>query len=323
MFRLTPAPLRFTPLYQPRVWGGRRLETLLGRVLPDGQPYGEAWELVDRPDAQSVVIDGPLAGCTLHDLWREHRLAVFGDRFSRHPAERFPLLIKVLDCADRLSIQVHPPALIAPRLGGEPKSEMWHFVAVEPEATLYAGLKRGVTRERFEAGLRDGSVADGVHAIQPAAGDSLMVPSGRLHALGQGLLVFEIQQNSDTTYRVFDWNRPGLDGRPRQLHVAESLECIDFTDFEPVVHPATAGNPLAACEHFRVERFAAASSGVATGLRLVMAIDRLTWAGVEIPPGSVAVWPASQGPAPAIDGGAGLEIVPEPEMVARADWPAV
>jgi mannose-6-phosphate isomerase len=304
---LPAAPICFVPHYHTRVWGGRRLETALGRVLPDDEPYGEAWELSDRPDCQSLVASGPLAGRSLHELWNRHRAEVFGQALVGHPAERFPLLIKVLDCADDLSIQVHPPASIAGELKGEPKSEMWHFVATAPGAKLYAGLRRGVSREQFEQGLPDGTVADCVHALEPQAGDSLMVPSGRLHALGAGLLVFEIQQNSDTTYRVFDWNRLGLDGRPRQLHVEESMRCIDFADAEPGLHPAAAGNPLAACEHFRVDRCGESAASLA-GVRLVMAINRLEWAGTVLAPGSVAIWPAAAGLAPPIEGGAWLEI---------------
>ena len=303
------APICFEPSYHTRVWGGRRLETTLGRVLPDAQPYGESWELADRPDCQSLVATGPLAGRTLNELWRQHRRAVFGEQLANHPGPRFPLLIKVLDSAGDLSIQVHPPAAIAPTLGGEPKSEMWYFVGVEPGAQLYAGLRRGVTRGEFARALEAGTLAECVHSLEPARGDSLMVPSGRLHALGAGLLVLEIQQNSDTTYRVFDWNRAGLDGRPRQLHVEESLQCIDFADFEPRLHPAAAGNPLAACDHFRVDRRTDATADPAPGLRLIMAIDPLTWAGVRIPAGSVALWPASLSSAAPIRGGAWLEIM--------------
>jgi len=306
---LPAAPLTFTPRYQTRVWGGRLFETALGRTLPDDRPYGESWELSDRPDCQSVVATGELAGTTLHDLWSRHRRAIFGDMLADHPAARFPLLVKVLDCADDLSIQVHPPAAIAPALAGEPKSEMWHFVGVRPGARLYAGLRHGVTRDRFEAALSAGTVAECVHALEPAVGDSLMVHSGRLHALGGGLLVFEIQQNSDTTYRVFDWNRVGLDGRPRQLHVAESLRCIDFDDFEPDLRRAADGNPLASCTHFRVDRLPGATPVPSSGMRLVMAVDRLSWAGTVIAPGSVALWPACLPAAPEIGGGAWLEIV--------------
>lgn len=257
------SPLRFRPLYMERVWGGRRMETFYGRRLPTpDRPYGESWELVDRENEQSVVVGGRFDGMTLHDLWTRHREEVFGSGLPASP--RFPLLVKVLDACDDLSIQVHPPATVAPQLGGEPKTEMWFIAAAEPGAKLHVGLRRGVTRAAFEQAITAGTVAACVHALQPSAGESIFIPSGRLHAIGAGLLIFEIQQNSDTTYRVFDWNRTGLDGRPRQLHVAESLASIDFDDFEPAMDEPR-GNLLADCPHFRVERFVL-TNGAAAGL---------------------------------------------------------
>src|SRR5207302_7774492 len=146
---------------------------------------------------------------------------------------RFPLLIKILDAQEKLSLQVHPPAHKAAALGGEPKTEMWYIAEAEPGAELYVGLKQGVTRTEFERKISSGTVAECFHRIAVREGDTMFLPSGRVHALGAGLVIFEIQQNSDTTYRVFDWNRVGLDGKPRELHVTESLENIDFEDFEP------------------------------------------------------------------------------------------
>lgn len=243
-----------------RVWGGRQLATEYGRALPDAaKPYGESWEMVDREDEQSVVIDGAYAGLTLHDLWQSHRVEVFGSGFAETP--RFPLLIKILDAKDDLSIQVHPPAVLAAELGGEPKTEMWYIAKAEPNAKLYVGLRSGVTRESFQTAIETGTVADQVHAITVQAGDSIFIPSGRLHAIGAGLLIFEIQQNSDTTYRVFDWNRVGLDGKARELHVAESLASIDFSDTEPVLDVGE-GAVIAQCEHFVVERFVMAVNTV-------------------------------------------------------------
>ena len=235
-----------------RVWGGRELERVYGRSLPDPLlPFGESWEIVDRDTEQSVVQEGPFQGMTLHDLWVEHRSEIFGEGFSDHP--RFPILIKVLDARDDLSIQVHPPTAIAPSLGGEPKTEMWFIADCAPEAKLYVGLKRGVSKSEFEAAIRSGTVEDCVHIIHPSPGDSIFIPSGRLHAIGAGFLIHEIQQNSDTTYRVFDWNRLGLDGNPRELHVAESLASIDFDDFEPGMDQPMDG-VLAACPYFRTTR---------------------------------------------------------------------
>lgn len=255
------SPIVFEPLYMERVWGGRSLESVYGRALPGDAPFGESWELVDREGEQSVVKDGPLAGKSLHELWMEDREAVFGPVAD---AERFPLLVKILDARDRLSIQVHPPALVATLLGGEPKTEMWYIAAAEPDAKIYVGLKEGVTKEDFESGIADGKTESQVHEIHAKPGEFIFIPSGRLHAIGAGLLIFEIQQNSDTTYRVFDWNRPGLDGNPRTLHVEESLQCIDFSDIEPKMDSAD-GEIISDCDLFRVEQWTVPEGGRPSG----------------------------------------------------------
>jgi mannose-6-phosphate isomerase len=247
-----PQPIVFEPLFMERVWGGRRLETLLHKRLPHGTRIGESWEIVDRADAQSVVHDGPLQGRTLHDLWRNERESVFGPGLPE--SERFPLLFKLLDAQDRLSVQVHPPPEVAAQLGGEPKTEMWYFIDALLDSDLYAGLKRGVTRDDFIQALAEGRVADLIHHLPVRAGDAFFIPSGRIHAIGAGNVIFEVQQNSDTTYRVFDWNRVGLDGKARDLHVEESLKAIDFDDPEPGV-VALRGELLVQCEFFCVEKW--------------------------------------------------------------------
>jgi mannose-6-phosphate isomerase len=224
-------PLTFKPMFKERVWGGRSLESLFGKALPPGRPIGESWEIADRPGEVSVIANGPLAGQDLRWLAAEHGAELFGPAGA--PAGRFPLLIKILDAREKLSLQVHPPAEAAARLGGEPKTELWYIVHAEPGAELFVGLKRGMTREAFEARLRAGTVAECFHRVRVSAGDAMFLPSGRVHAIGAGLVLFEIQQNSDTTYRVFDWNRVGLDGQPRALHAAESLASINFADYEP------------------------------------------------------------------------------------------
>jgi mannose-6-phosphate isomerase len=226
-------PLTFQPIFQERIWGGRKLETLYGKPLPAGKMVGESWEISDRADANSFVANGPLAGRTLASLMESNRAEMMGR--ARSPESRFPLLIKLLDAQENLSLQVHPPQHLAADLGGCAKTEMWYVAAAEPGALLYAGLRRGVTREEFAAKTRAGSVAECFHQLPVREGDSLFLPSGRVHALGKGLVIFEIQQNSDTTYRVFDWNRVDASGKPRQLHVEESLKCIDFDDFEPTL----------------------------------------------------------------------------------------
>ena len=243
----------FEPIAMERVWGGRMLETHFQRSLPDpAAPFGESWEIVDRAEAQSVLVTGPLAGMTLHELWNTRREEMFGAGLP--DSDRFPLLVKILDAREDLSIQVHPPESLAASMGGEPKTEMWYMAAAAPGARLVVGLREGVTRESFTEAIGSGRVAGQVHEIPVKAGDFLFIPSGRLHAIGAGLLIFEIQQNSDTTYRVFDWNRLGLDGKARQLHIAESLASIDFSDITPVLDEAQ-GSVIAACEHFVVERF--------------------------------------------------------------------
>ena len=245
-------PITFTPLYMERVWGGRELERVYHRNLPEpNKAFGESWEIVDRESEQSVVDHGNFHGSTLHDLWTHHREKIFGEGFQNHP--RFPILIKILDARADLSIQVHPPAHLAGVLGGEPKTEMWYIADCDPGAKLYVGLKKGVTRDTFEKSIADGTVADSVHTILPKPGESIFIASGRLHAIGAGFLIHEIQQNSDTTYRVFDWNRLGLDGQPRELHIGESLASIDFHDIEPTMD-APVGDNLASCEYFKTDR---------------------------------------------------------------------
>jgi len=250
-----PEPfIRFRPVYQTRVWGGRRLEEEFGRELPDdSSPFGESWEISDREEADCEVASGALRGKTLHELWADPALrgAVFGAQAPE--AERFPLLCKVLDARDRLSLQVHPPAGVAERLGGEPKTEVWYIAHAEPGAKLYVGLRNGVTAESFREAIERGEAEACVHAIRVKEGDHLFIPSGRLHAIGAGLVIYEIQQNSDTTYRVYDWNRVGMDGKPRELHVEESLMCIDFDDVEPTTD-AVEGVLLVDCPHFRLEK---------------------------------------------------------------------
>jgi mannose-6-phosphate isomerase len=224
-------PLTFQPIFKERVWGGRALERLYKKQLPPNVPIGESWEISDRPGDASVIANGPLAGKDLHWLMENHERELLGDAKSANG--RFPLLIKILDAQEKLSLQVHPPAQKAAELKGEPKTEAWYIADAAPGAELYVGLKRGVTRAEFEQKIKTGAVAECFHRVPVRAGDAMFLPSGRVHAIGAGLVIFEIQQNSDTTYRVFDWNRVGLDKKPRELHIAESLASIDFSDFEP------------------------------------------------------------------------------------------
>jgi len=207
--------LQFQPIYQERVWGGRRLQTLLGRELPPGPPIGESWEIVDRPEAQSRVRGGRFGGTTLRELIEHHSAEVMGPAWKA--SAHFPLLVKWLDCSDRLSLQVHPPASVAQSLGGEPKTENWYVAHSAPGASLFVGLKPGVTRAKFARAVAAGTAEKCVNRVSVASGDSVLVRSGQVHAIDAGNLILEIQQNSDTTYRLYDWGRVGLDGKLDRL----------------------------------------------------------------------------------------------------------
>jgi mannose-6-phosphate isomerase len=300
-------PFTFRPIFKERIWGGRALERLYRKSLPPKVPIGESWEISDRPGDASVIANGPLAGKDLRWLMENHERDLLGDAKSANG--RFPLLIKILDAQEKLSLQVHPPAEKAAELRGEPKTEAWYIADAAPGAELYVGLKRGVTRGEFEQKIKTGDVAECFHRVPVRAGDTMFLPSGRVHAIGAGLVIFEIQQNSDTTYRVFDWNRVGLDGKPRELHVAESLASIDFNDFEPglVSNPITDVGPnqmRSLVEHplFKVSlfRFRSASNVLVnpTGLLIIGALAKKTvvadfsGAKVELAPGQFCLFPA-------------------------------
>jgi mannose-6-phosphate isomerase len=244
-------PYFFKPIYQERIWGGRHLAEMFGRELPADKKIGESWELVDRPEACNDIASGPgLAQGTrqtLHTLWSEKRTEIFGTRAP--DLARFPILIKLLDARDNLSVQVHPQ----PGGEAEPKTEMWYFLESDAGAKIYAGLRRGVTREKFEQAIGTPELPKLLYDLHPEQSDAMFLPSGRVHAIGAGNVILEIQQSSDTTYRVDDWGRVDDSGRPRALHRKEALESIRFNDFEPqFVQPH--GERVLACPFFSVER---------------------------------------------------------------------
>lgn len=246
--------LRFKPIYQERVWGGRGLESFLGRKLPGATPIGESWDLVDRPEAQSLVLAGPWAGKSFHELMTTHAAELMGPTW---PKDRpFPILVKWLDCRERLSLQVHPPASIASKLGGEPKTENWYIARAEPGAAVLAGLKPGVDAAAFRAALKDNTAESLVHRLPTLAGDSLLIYSGVMHAIDGGNIILEIQQNSDTTYRVYDWGRVGLDGKPRAMHVEQSMASLEANtaDAPTLVRADEKTMVLAECREFRITR---------------------------------------------------------------------
>lgn len=303
-------PLRLRPILQEYLWGGRRLGELLGKPLGEGDTYAESWEVVDHPDGQSVVENGPLAGKTLSELAKAFPEAIYG---SITPPDRFPLLFKLLDAQKTLSVQVHPndeqgSRQTPPDLG---KTEAWLVLAAEPGSQIYSGLREGVTPEVLAAALQAGAVDECLHAFEPAVGDCVFIPAGTVHALGAGLVIAEIQQASNTTFRLFDWNRVGKDGQPRPLHIEESLVVTDFE--RGPVHPQTP-QPLAAgwerlvaCDKFvfdRTQLAAGSKTGIAASdgfhiVSLTSGTGRLTGAGFDEPmtAGTTLLLPAACPPA--------------------------
>jgi mannose-6-phosphate isomerase len=287
-------PLVFQPIFMERVWGGRRLESLYGKRLPPAVRIGESWEIVDRPEAQSVVHDGFFRGRTLHALWTKHRDEIFG---NAPDAPRFPILAKLLDAQENLSLQVHPPPAIAEELGGEPKSEFWYIADAGPKSQIFAGLKKSSTRGAFVKALKQGKPDSHAHHILVASGDAIFLPSGRLHAIGAGNLIVEIQQNSDTTYRVYDWDRVKKGGTEREMHIAEALRCIDFSDREPSLLTQE-GESLVRHEAFEVEKWhlrkerEIAPRG--TFAIVVCLTGGLECAGLQFKPGDFFLVPAQQ-----------------------------
>lgn len=244
-------PFQFKPIFKTYLWGGRYLDTIFHKPVPPTGPVAESWEIVDRADDNSVVANGPLAGKTLRWLMENFQRKLLGRALSWKG--RFPLLVKILDARESLSLQVHPSNVTAGQFGGEPKTDMWHLVHTDLGASLAAGLKRGVTRVRFEAALKDGTVEKCFHHVPVKRGDTMFVPGGRVHTIGAGCLLFEIQQNSDTTYRVYDWNRRGPSGKLRELHIEKAMQVIDFNDIEPTLAVPT-GLRLVECPYFTTER---------------------------------------------------------------------
>lgn len=229
-------PLRFEPILKERIWGGDALREIFGRPVGPEQRIGESWELADRPGDSSRIVNGPLRGRLLRDILAEHPRDLLGAAASPG-ALAFPLMVKYIDARERLSLQVHPPAPVAAALGAEPKSEMWYVVRAAPGSCIYAGLRAGTAPEELEATLAAGRIEDCVARHPARAGDVFFLPSGTLHALGSGNVVIEIQQNSDTTYRVHDWGRLEGGSRVRELHVREAMESIRHGETHPRIDP--------------------------------------------------------------------------------------
>ena len=220
-------PLRFDPIFRRYLWGGRKLATELGKPIGDEETCAESWELCDLPEDQTLVAHGSLAGQSLGQIVRDHGEELFGRTGT---LEKFPLLVKFLDARHALSVQVHPNDHQASRLDPPSfgKTEAWVILDAEPGSLVYAGVKRGFDRHAFEREVARGTCELCLASFEPRPGDCIFLPAGVVHALGAGLLLAEIQQTSDITYRVYDWNRVGPDGQPRELHIEAALDVIDF-----------------------------------------------------------------------------------------------
>ncbi len=243
-------PLKFKAIFKERIWGGQAFKTYFGKDIPAGN-IGESWELADLPEDKSEIVNGPLAGKTIDQVIAEFPEEITGDENYVPP---FPLLIKILDAQDVLSVQVHPDEEACKRSGkGDPKTECWYIIDAADGAAIYKGLKPGTTKEQFKQAIEDGTTADLLEKVEVKVGDCHFLPSGTIHAIGEGLLIAEIQQPSDTTYRVFDWNRLDDHGNGRQLHVEDSLESIHFDPSGDNLSVESVGR-LADADEFKVDK---------------------------------------------------------------------
>lgn len=220
-------PLKFVPVYKDYIWGGRNLERL-GRVLPEGL-VAESWEISGHPDGISIVANGALAGISLPELLRKYGKEIIGTKLPESYIRQFPLLIKLIDANQQLSVQVHPDdQYAAAHEGGYGKNEMWYIISAEPGASIIYDLVPGTTRETLAAAIGEGRIENNLKTVPVVAGDVFNIPAGMVHGLGAGIIVAEIQQSSNLTYRLYDYNRTDAKGRQRPLHIEQALEVIDF-----------------------------------------------------------------------------------------------
>jgi mannose-6-phosphate isomerase len=297
-------PLRFEPIYQYRLWGGRRLSSLLGAPLPGTGPIGEAWMLSDRDDHLSRIANGPLKGWTIRQLLDQYPEQMLGKPAKRF--KRFPLLLKFLDAREMLSVQVHPGDAHTDVLppGETGKSEAWVVLEAGTQSRIYTGLKPGTTADDLRAALARGSIADALAGFTPKVGDGVFIPAGTVHSLGGDIVVFEVQQNSDVTFRLYDWGHvDSKTGQPRPLQVDQALACIDYGEtgaglVKPAVEATTPVEceRLFHCEHFRLWRlrgqspFTVGAVGVARILVSVEGGGKIEHAGAGYTVGKGQVW---------------------------------
>ena len=244
-------PLKFKPIFKDRIWGGDALKSFFSKDIPQNTKIGESWELADVGNDKSIITNGEFAGQSIAELVEKYPLEITGDPAYEPP---FPLLIKILDAQDTLSVQVHPDEQTCIRTGkGDLKTECWYIIDAKPGAVIYKGLKPDVTKQQFAKAIQDGTTADLPQKIPVEPGQCHFLPAGTAHAIGAGLLIAEIQTPSDTTYRVFDWNRVDDNGNPRQLHIEDALQSINFNQ-DPAELTATTVGRLVECEYFNVDK---------------------------------------------------------------------
>ncbi len=242
-------PLRMSPVYKDYLWGGSRIPKLYNRNQPDGI-YAESWEISTHPDGATTIANGPLAGKTLGDLLPEHKDELLGTHVK---GDDFPLLIKLIDARDTLSVQVHPNDDNAAAVDGDPKTEMWYFLEGDGSAQIYCGLKPGIGKEEFQQAMENKTFAETLQSIPAQKGEAVFVPGGCVHAIGAGCLILEIQQNSNTTYRIYDWDRTDADGNARDLHIDKALQVIDWeNNADPRCE--VRGTTIESCEYFQLDR---------------------------------------------------------------------
>lgn len=261
-----PGLLTLRPVLKRIRWGGRRLGSVLGKNIGPENDYAESWEVSCHPNGESVVETGSFAGRTLTELVHRFPAELLGEN---RRSDQFPILVKFLDAHDRLSVQVHPNDHDAQKFepGANGKTEAWVILDSKPDSRLFVGLKNGVDRKTLKERLENGTVADTLHSYHVRPGDCVFIPAGTVHAIGEGILLAEVQQSSDITFRLHDWGRVGTDGQPRELHVEEALSCIDF-DRGPVepVQPRTIsedgprGELMVESDYFVLRRYTAESS---------------------------------------------------------------
>ena len=277
-------PYRFRSILKEKLWGGRGLDTILNKGLPPNKMFGESWEISDRENDMSLVENGPHAGVTLRMLLAADRRGIMGPVVARTFPERFPLLIKYIDAHEILSLQVHPgdDYAMEHENGEWGKTEAWYIIHAEPHSFIFRGVKPGTDRKRFDHLLERKRVRDCLNRLPVQAGDVVFIPPGCVHAAGRGILFCEVQQNSDLTYRVYDWDRVDVKGDARDLHPEKSFDVIDWDLLEREEKGATmtvTGNGLGLeCPKFAIERVSlragqVSAAGVTQRFHIICVID--------------------------------------------------